>query len=181
MTDTGTTPPPKPARYGRASHFLIAAALVVIIGLALLARTPASAPIRIGVLHSLSGTMAISEAPLVDAIRLAVEEINAEGGLQGRPVELIVKDGRSDWALFAEEAERLIVEDRVSALFACWTSACRKTLKPIVERHAHLMFYPVQYEGMEQSPNIVYTGSTPNQQIIPGTRWAIDRFGKRST
>jgi urea transport system substrate-binding protein len=136
-------------------------------------------PIRIGVLHSLSGTMAASERPLVDALRLAAEEINAAGGLLGRPLELLIADGRSDEAVFAAEAERLIVEEKVSVLFACWTSACRKAVKPIVEKHQHILFYPVQYEGLEQSPNIVYTGAAPNQQIIPGARWALDTFGQR--
>lgn len=136
-------------------------------------------PIRIGVLHSLSGTMAVSEAPLVDAVRLAAEELNAAGGLLGRPIELVVADGRSDAAEFAVQAERLIVEEKVDALFACWTSSCRKAVKPVVEKHHHLMFYPLQYEGLEESPNIVYMGSVPNQQIIPGTRWALDNFGKR--
>ncbi|GAB4257357.1 MAG: urea ABC transporter substrate-binding protein [Methylomicrobium sp.] len=140
---------------------------------------PPPQPIRIGVLHSLTGTMAVSEAPLVDAIRLAVEEINADGGLLGRPVDMVVVDGRSDWNVFAREAERLIERERVSVLFACWTSACRKAVKPVVERHDHLMFYSVQYEGLEQSPNIVYTNSAPNQQIVPGTHWALERFGKR--
>jgi urea transport system substrate-binding protein len=136
--------------------------------------------IRIGVVHSLTGTMAQSEKPLVDAVRLAVEEINARGGLLGgRKVEMIVADGKSDNAIFAAEAERLITEKKVSALFACWTSACRKAVKPVVERHKHLMFYPLQYEGLEQSPNILYTGSAPNQQIIPGTRWALQKFGQR--
>jgi urea transport system substrate-binding protein len=121
----------------------------------------------------------MSERPLVDAVRLAVEEINAAGGLLGRPVEMVVADGRSDDAVFAAEAERLIVSDRVSVLFACWTSACRKAVKPVVEQHRHLMFYPLQYEGLEQSPDIYYTGSAPNQQIIPGTRWALDTLGKR--
>jgi urea transport system substrate-binding protein len=140
--------------------------------------TPA-APIRIGVLHSLTGPMASSERPLVDAIRLAVEEINAAGGLLGRPVEMVLADGASDWPRFAREAERLIVEQQVSALFACWTSACRKAVKPVVEKHRHLMFYPVQYEGLESSPHIIYTGAAPNQQIIPGTRWALDKLGRR--
>ncbi len=112
-------------------------------------------------------------------MRLAVDEINAAGGLLGRPVEMVVADGRSDDRVFAAEAERLISEKKVSALFACWTSACRKTLKPLVEKHNHLMFYPLQYEGLEQSPNIYYLGSIPNQQIIPGTRWALDKLGKR--
>lgn len=139
----------------------------------------AAPPVKIGVLHSLSGTMAVSEKPLVDAVRLAVEEINSRGGLLGRPVEMVVADGKSDWNLFAAEAERLIAGEKVSALFACWTSACRKALKPVVERHRHLLFYPVQYEGMEQSPNILYTGSAPNQQIVPGARWAMQQFGRR--
>lgn len=179
MAGNERNPGRRPGRTGWLPYFLAVAALLLVGSLSLLAHRTAEPPIRIGVLHSLSGTMAISETPLVDAIRLAVEEINADGGLLGRPVELIVTDGRSDWNVFAAEAERLIVGERVSALFACWTSACRKAVKPVVERHGHLMFYPVQYEGMEQSPNLVYTGSTPNQQIIPGTRWAIDRFGKR--
>lgn len=137
-------------------------------------------PIRIGVLHSLTGTMASSERPLVDAMRLAVEEINAGGGLLGRPVEMVVADGKSDNAVFAAEAERLITQEKVSVLFACWTSSCRKAVKPVVERHVNLMFYPVQYEGLEQSPNIYYTGSVPNQQIMPGTRWAVENLGKRA-
>ena len=135
--------------------------------------------IRIGVIHSLTGTMALSEAPLVDAVRLAVEEINAAGGLLGRSLEMLVIDSRSDPELAAIEAERLIVGQGVSALFACWTSACRKALKPVVESHHHILFYPVQYEGLEQSPNIVYTGSAPNQQIVPGAYWAMKHLGKR--
>jgi urea transport system substrate-binding protein len=156
--------------------FTLAAALVGY----LLLRPTFNPPIRIGVLHSLSGTMAGNEHPLVDAVRLAVEEINAAGGLLGRPVEMVVADGRSDGGVFAAEAERLIASEKVSALFACWTSVCRKAVKPVVEKHRHLMFYPLQYEGLEQSPVIYYTGSTPNQQIIPGTRWALDTLGKRA-
>ncbi len=156
--------------------FTLAAALVGY----LLLRPTFNPPIRIGVLHSLSGTMAGNEHPLVDAVRLAVEEINAAGGLLGRPVEMVVADGRSDDGIFAAEAERLIASEKVSALFACWTSACRKAVKPVVEKHRHLMFYPLQYEGLEQSPVIYYTGSAPNQQIIPGTRWALDTLGKRA-
>lgn len=136
-------------------------------------------PIRVGVLHSLTGTMAVSELPLVDAVRLATEEINSRGGLLGRPLQLVVADGRSDWNVFAKEAERLITDEKVDVLFACWTSACRKAVKPVVERHQHLMLYPVQYEGLEQSPHILYTGSAPNQQIVPGTRWALEKFGRR--
>ena len=153
--------------------------LTTILGIFLLLRPNPASPIRIGVLHSLSGTMAVNERPLVDAVRLAVEEINAAGGLLGRPVEMRVADGRSDDAVFAAEAERLIAAERVSALFACWTSACRKAVKPTVEKHRNLMFYPLQHEGLEQSPSIYYTGSTPNQQIIPGMQWALNTLGKR--
>jgi len=136
-------------------------------------------PIRIGVLHALTGTMAVSEKPLADAVELAIEEINASGGILGRKVEAVVADTRSDWDLSAAEAERLIRDAHVSAIFGCWTSACRKAVKPVVERYRHLLFYPVQYEGLEQSPYIVYTGSAPNQQIIPGTRWALDTLGRK--
>ncbi|MGZ8159058.1 MAG: urea ABC transporter substrate-binding protein [Methylobacter sp.] len=136
-------------------------------------------PIKIGVLHSLTGTMAVSEKPLADAVRLAVEEINAQGGLLGRPVEIVVADGKSDPDVFAQEAERLIEREHVSVLFGCWTSASRKAVKPVVEKHRHLLFYPVQYEGMEQSANIIYTDAAPNQQIVPGTRWAAQKFGQR--
>lgn len=137
------------------------------------------ATIRIGVLHSLTGTMAISEQPLVDAVRLAVNEINERGGLLGQPLEMVIADGKSDPATFAKEAERLITQEKVSVIFGCWTSASRKAVKPIVEKYNHLLFYPVQYEGLEQSPNIIYTGSAPNQQIVPATRWALKNLGKR--
>jgi len=101
------------------------------------------APIRVGVLHSRTGTMAVSELPLVDAVRLAVEEINAAGGLLGRPLEIVLADGRSDPAMAAREAERLIDEDGVRVIFGCWTSACRKAVEVVVERHDHLPVYPV--------------------------------------
>lgn len=140
---------------------------------------PVSPPIKIGLLHSLTGTMAVSERPLADAAQLAVDEINGQGGVRGRIVETVVADGKSDPAVFAAEAARLIEQEHVSALFGCWTSACRKAVKPVVEKHRHLLFYPVQYEGMEQSANILYMGSAPNQQIVPGTRWAIQEFGAR--
>ncbi len=136
-------------------------------------------PIKVGILHSLTGTMAVSEIPVMQATLLAVEQINAQGGLLGRKVEAIVVDGKSDWPTFAREAERLIVEEKVSVVFGCWTSACRKTVKPIFEKHKHLLFYPVQYEGLEQSPNIISMGAAPNQQIIPALSWSIETFGPR--
>ncbi|SIS68263.1 urea ABC transporter substrate-binding protein [Insolitispirillum peregrinum] len=136
-------------------------------------------PIKVGVLHSLSGTMAVSERNVADATLYAIEDINRHGGLLGRKVEAVVVDGRSDWGVFASAAERLITQDKVSAVFGCWTSACRKTVKPIFERRDAVLFYPVQYEGLEQSPNIVYTGAAPNQQIIPAIKWTLDHLGRR--
>lgn len=135
--------------------------------------------VRIGVLHSLSGTMASSEKQLVEVLQLAIEEANADGGINGQQLEAVVADCRSDAAYCARQAERLISEEKVSVLFGCWTSNCRKAVKPVVEKHQHLLFYPVQYEGLELSPNIIYTGAAPNQQIIPGVHWALGQFGKR--
>ncbi|MEL6546690.1 MAG: urea ABC transporter substrate-binding protein, partial [Myxococcota bacterium] len=139
----------------------------------------ANAPIKVGILHSLSGTMAISEKPVVDATLLAIEEVNEKGGVNGRKLEAVIADGKSDWPTFAKEAQRLISEENVSVIFGCWTSASRKTVKPVFERLDHLLFYPVQYEGLEQSPNIVYTGAAPNQQIIPAVKWSFDNLGKK--
>lgn len=136
-------------------------------------------PIKVGVLHSLSGTMSISESSVVDATLLAIEEINQRGGILGRKVIPIVVDGKSDWPTFAKEAENLIVKEKVSAVFGGWTSASRKTMKPIFEKYDHLLFYPVQYEGLEQSPNIVYTGAAPNQQVLPAVNWAFKNLGTR--
>lgn len=136
-------------------------------------------PIRIGVLHSTTGTMAVSEKPLLDSIEMAVDEINEGGGVLGRKVEIVVADGKSDPQVAAREAERLITQDKVSVVFGCWTSSCRRTVKPIFEKYNHLLFYPVQYEGIEQSPNIIYTGAAPNQQIIPALRWAFGVLGRK--
>ncbi|MET7669674.1 urea ABC transporter substrate-binding protein [Micromonospora luteifusca] len=124
--------------------------------------------VKVGLLNSLSGTMAISEVTVRDSIMLAVEEINAAGGVLGKRIQPIGEDGASDWPTFAEKAEKLISEDRVAAVFGCWTSASRKAVKPVFEKNKALLFYPVQYEGLEQSPYIFYTGATTNQQIVPG-------------
>jgi urea transport system substrate-binding protein len=162
---------------------LLLAPLIIAVGLVAYSqgqRTNANLePIRVGVLHSLTGTMAISEQPVVEATLLAIEEINDAGGINGRRIVPIVVDGASDWGTFAREAERLITQEKVEVVFGCWTSASRKTVRPVFERHDHLLFYPVQYEGIEQSPNIIYTGAAPNQQIVPAVSWAIDRLGAR--
>ena len=123
--------------------------------------------IKVGLLSSLSGTMSISEKTVVDAEQLAIEEINAAGGVLGKQIEAIVEDGASDWPTFAEKAEKLLTSDKVAAIFGGWTSASRKAMLPVVEGNDGLLFYPVQYEGLEASPNIFYTGATTNQQIIP--------------
>lgn len=135
--------------------------------------------IKVGVIHSLTGTMAISEQSVVDATLLAIEEINAQGGVLGQQIEPIVVDGQSDWQVFADEAQRLIIEQEVAVIFGCWTSACRKTVRPVFEAQNHLLFYPVQYEGLETSPNIIYTGAAPNQQIIPAVSWSLENLGTR--
>ncbi len=134
--------------------------------------------VRIGILHSLSGTMAICERHLVHAARLAIDEINAAGGVLGRHVTAVVADGESNPETFASRASKLVTQDGVVSIFGCWTSACRKAVRPIVEHHNLLLWYPVQYEGLERSRNIIYTGSCLNQQIEPATRWAIAE-GKR--
>jgi len=135
--------------------------------------------IKVGILHSQTGTMKISEKPVIDATLLAIEEINSQGGVLGRKIDPVVVDGKSDIDEFARAAEKLITQDKVLTVFGCWTSACRKTVKPIFEEYDNLLIYPVQYEGLEQSPNIVYTGAAPNQQIIPAVKWAFDNIGQR--
>ncbi len=140
---------------------------------------PTGEPIKVGILHSLTGTMGDSESPVVDAVLLAIDELNHDGGLLGHPVEAVVADGRSNSITFAREAERLIKDENVCTVFGCWTSASRKTVVPIFEELDHLLVYPVQYEGVEESPNVIYTGAAPNQQIIPAVKWAYAFENKR--
>ncbi|MBA0015440.1 MAG: ABC transporter substrate-binding protein [Nitrosospira sp.] len=135
--------------------------------------------IKVGILHSLTGPMATREKPLVDALQLAIEEANATGGINGQKIEPVIVDCRSEPLYCGQQAEYLITEAKVKALFGCWTSACRQAVKPVVERHQGLLFYSVQYEGMEQSPNIIYTGATPNQQVAPVVHWALETLDKR--
>lgn len=135
--------------------------------------------IRVGILQSLSGTMALSETHLVNAAMLAIDELNQRGGVLGRPVRAVVEDGASDPVVFRAKAERLLVEHKVSSIFGCWTSSSRKAVLPLVERHDALLWYPLQYEGLETSRNVVYTGSCLNQQIEPAVRWAQQQ-GKKS-
>lgn len=153
---------------------------LLLAGLVTLHAAASQAPsIRVGILHSQQGTMAISETPVLNATLLALDEINRSGGLLGRKIEPVIADGRSDPAHFAAEAEQLIAQEKVSVIFGCWTSASRKAVKPVFERHGHLLFYPVQYEGLEQSPNIVYTGAAPNQQVMPAVSYCLEHLGPR--
>jgi len=131
--------------------------------------------IKVGSLNSLSGTMAISEVTVRDAIKLAVEEINANGGVLGKQIELIGEDGASEPTVFAEKAEKLISSDCVAAVFGGWTSSSRKAMLPVFEANNALLYYPVQYEGLESSPNIFYTGATTNQQIVPALDYLKER------
>jgi urea transport system substrate-binding protein len=132
--------------------------------------------IPVGILHSLSGTMAISEVSVRDAELLAIDEINAAGGVMGKKLKPVVEDGASDWPTFAEKAQKLISTDKVAATFGGWTSASRKAMLPVFERNKALLYYPVQYEGLEASPYIFYTGATTNQQIIPGLEFLKEKL-----
>ena len=140
--------------------------------------TDSSSTIKVGILHSLSGTMAISERSVVDAERLAIKEINAAGGVLGKQIEAITEDGASNWDTFREKATKLIDQDQTVVIFGCWTSASRKNVKPVFESKDHMLWYPVQYEGQECSKNIFYTGAAPNQQIEPSVDWMLKNKGK---
>ncbi len=133
--------------------------------------------IKVGVLHSLSGTMAISETVLKDVALMAIEEINAKGGVLGKKLEPVVVDPASNWPLFAEKAKQLISQDKVAAVFGCWTSVSRKSVLPVFESSNALLFYPVQYEGEELSKNVFYTGAAPNQQAIPAVEYLMSKDG----
>ncbi|MEQ1514979.1 MAG: urea ABC transporter substrate-binding protein [Usitatibacteraceae bacterium] len=133
--------------------------------------------IKVGVLHSLSGTMAISETVLKDVALMAIEEINAKGGVMGMQLEPTVVDPASNWPLFAEKARQLVSKDKVAVTFGCWTSVSRKSVLPVYEELNGLLFYPVQYEGEELSKNVFYTGAAPNQQAIPATEYLMSKEG----
>jgi len=158
----------------RATLKTLAAALVAagVVGPAFGADT-----IKVGVLHSLSGTMAISETVLKDTVLMAIDEINAKGGVMGKKLEPVVVDPASNWPLFAEKAKQLITQDKVAVVFGCWTSVSRKSVLPVFEETNSLLFYPVQYEGEELSKNVFYTGAAPNQQAIPAVEYLMSKDG----
>ena len=134
-------------------------------------------PIKIGILHSLSGTMAISETTLKDTILMMIADQNAKGGLLGRKLEAVTVDPASDWPLFAQKARELIQVQKVDVVFGCWTSVSRKSVLPVFEELNGLLFYPVQYEGEESSRNVFYTGAAPNQQAIPAVEYLMSKDG----
>ncbi|KPF60951.1 urea ABC transporter substrate-binding protein [Rhizobium sp. AAP116] len=136
--------------------------------------------VKVGILHSVTGTMAISETGSVQAEKLAIEQINASGGILGRKIEVIQEDGASDWPTFAEKAKKLLVEDKVAAVFGCWTSASRKAVLPVFEQYNGMLYYPTFYEGLEQSPNVIYTGQEATQQILAGIDWVVKEKGAKS-
>jgi urea transport system substrate-binding protein len=133
--------------------------------------------IKVGVLHSLSGTMAISETTLKDTMLMLIEQQNAKGGLLGKQLEAVVVDPASDWPLFAEKARELLTVSNVDVMFGCWTSVSRKSVLPVIEELNGLLFYPVQYEGEESSKNVFYTGAAPNQQAIPAVDYYLEELG----
>ncbi|MCS0630741.1 urea ABC transporter substrate-binding protein [Telluria mixta] len=133
--------------------------------------------IKVGILHSLSGTMAISETSLKDVALMAIDEINAKGGVLGKKIEPVVVDPASNWPLFAEKARQLIAKDHVTAIFGCWTSVSRKSVLPVVKELNGLLYYPVQYEGEELEKNVFYTGAAPNQQAIPAVEYLMSKDG----
>jgi hypothetical protein len=156
-------------------------ALTAAVALAGTAGLPAFAQsggtIKVGVLHSLSGTMAISETVLKDTVLMAIDEINAKGGVLGKKLEPVVVDPASNWPLFAEKTKQLLTQDKVAVMFGCWTSVSRKSVLPVVEELNGLLFYPVQYEGEELSKNVFYTGAAPNQQAIPAVEYLMSKEG----
>jgi len=144
---------------------------------AMLASAKAEDTIKVGVLHSLSGTMAISETTLKDTVLMMVDDVNKRGGLLGKKVEAVVVDPASNWPLFAEKARELIEKDKVAVVFGCWTSVSRKSVLPVFEELNGLLFYPVQYEGEESSNNVFYTGAAPNQQAVPAVEYLMGKEG----
>jgi urea transport system substrate-binding protein len=162
---------------------LLAGSVVVLLGMSMgcvdqpFGKAWAAEPIKVGILHSLSGTMAISETPIKEVVLMAIDEINKAGGVLGRPVEPIIEDPASNWDLFAEKSKKLLLQDKVATVFGCWTSVSRKSVLPVFEQHNGLLFYPVQYEGEECSKNVIYTGATINQQATPAVDYLMSPDG----
>jgi urea transport system substrate-binding protein len=162
----------------RRGFFKTASLAGVMIATGLIGQTVQAADtIKVGILHSLSGTMAISETTLKDTALMAIEEINAKGGVMGKKLEPVVVDPASNWPLFAEKARQLVTQDKVAVVFGCWTSVSRKSVLPVFKELNSLLFYPVQYEGEELEKNVFYTGAAPNQQAIPAVEYLMSAEG----
>ncbi len=155
----------------------LSAVALGVAGLAFSTMASAADTIKVGVLHSLSGTMAISETVLKDTVLMAIDEINAKGGLLGKKLEPVVVDPASNWTLFAEKAKQLLTQDKVAVTFGCWTSVSRKSVLPVFKENNGLLFYPVQYKGEELEKNVFYTGAAPNQQAIPAVEYLMSKDG----
>ena len=161
---------------------LNSAALALAAGTALTASilsARAQETVKVGVLHSLSGTMAISETSLRDVLQFTFDEINAKGGVMGKKIEPVIVDGASDWPLFAEKAKQLLEQDKCAVVFGCWTSVSRKSVLPVFEKNNGLLFYPVQYEGEEESQNVFYTAEAVNQQATPAVDYLLAQGKKK--
>ncbi len=169
---TVTAHPRRPRLRQRLAALVLAAAALATPG-----RSRAEDTIKVGVLHSLSGTMAISETALKDVALMTIDEINASGGVLGKKLVPVVVDPASNWPLFAEKARQLLGQDKVSAVFGCWTSVSRKSVLPVFKELNGLLFYPVQYEGEELEKNVFYTGAAPNQQAIPAVEYLMSKDG----
>lgn len=153
--------------------------LIIIAGLYTLLFLHKDSHIKVGIIHSKTGTMALNEEPIIQATLLAINEVNNQGGVLGKQILPIIMDGKSDPEVFTQQAEKLISDHNTEVIFGCWTSSSRKAVKSIVEKYNHLLFYPVQYEGYESSNNIIYTGAAPNQQLIPALLWGMNNLGKK--
>ncbi|MCW0181879.1 MAG: urea ABC transporter substrate-binding protein [Zavarzinia sp.] len=166
---------PAMAAFGGAARSSFAADGVNTTGLAV-----SDTEVTVGILHSVTGTMAISETGSVQAEKLAIEQINAMGGVLGRKIKYIQEDGASDWPTFAEKAKKLLVNDKCASVFGCWTSASRKAVLPVFEQYNGMLYYPTFYEGLEQSKNVIYTGQEATQQIIAGLDWVVKEKGAKT-
>ena len=164
-------------RRGNLKLLTASIALGLGLGAASFAQAQDKGTIKVGILHSLSGTMAISETVLKDTALMAIDEINAKGGVLGKKLEPVVVDPASNWPLFAEKSKQLLTQEKVAVVFGCWTSVSRKSVLPVFEENNGLLFYPVQYEGEELSKNVFYTGAAPNQQAIPAVEYLMSKDG----
>ena len=166
------------SRFSRRQILKAAVAAGAVAGTSMMRHAAAQDVVKVGILHSLTGTIALAEASVVDAEKLAIDEINASGGVLGKKIEAVVEDGASDWPTFAEKAKKLLERDKVAVVFGCYTSASRKAVLPVFEKSKGLLYYPTYYEGLEQSPNMLYTAQEATQSVIAAVNWLAANRGK---